>query len=378
MFPSRFLVHASPGPRELRLARFLERTDPLADAVIDALVGRPRPEQEALVTQMLSSSPGTLPPELANLHAWLRETPLWFDEARSNAGGEVLTRSGLLSGLVLGFKSLVLGYCSPAGNKPLAFSGRLTGDVSKRLGETARFVEAVSQANGLAFGAPGFVATVRVRLIHARIRHSLLRSDAWRAADWGAPINQYDMAGTVLLFSSVLLDGLRQLGAEVTQAEEDSTLHQWRMVGRLMGVDEELLSTSPAEARALWALLEATQGLPDRDSRELTHALVLSGMDQGASEASIDFGYALCRHLIGPRYANALELPRGAWDVAPKVLRRVVGQLDRVVHQVPGARAGALRLGALYWRRTIELALGKSGARFELPTQPLRTMHGHS
>ena len=112
-----------PGPRELRLARFLERTDPLADAVIDALVPLDRGEQEALVSRMLSETPGQLPPALHSLHESLREVPLWVDEARCDAGGEVLIRSGLLSGLVLGFKSLVLGYCSPAGNKPLAFSG---------------------------------------------------------------------------------------------------------------------------------------------------------------------------------------------------------------------------------------------------------------
>jgi hypothetical protein len=40
-------------------------------------------------------------------------------------GGEVLLRHGFFGGIVLGFRCLVAGYCSPAGNKPLAFSGRL-------------------------------------------------------------------------------------------------------------------------------------------------------------------------------------------------------------------------------------------------------------
>lgn len=371
MPPSRFLTEQSPGPRALRLATFLDRVDPLADDVMDALVERSRPEQEMLTARMLSDFPGALPKPLATMHGWLREAPLWFDEERSNAGGDVLMRSGLLSGLVLAFKSLVLGYCSPAGNKPLAFSGRLTGDVSKRLGETARFVEAVSHPGGIRFGAAGFNAAVRVRLIHARVRHALTHSDRWKAEDWGAPINQYDMAGTVLLFSSVLIEGLRQLGAEVTAAEEGATLHQWRMVGRLMGVDDELLATCPSEAKSLWALLESTQGLPDRDSRDLTHALILSGVDQGAAEASSDFGYSLSRHLIGARYADALGLPHSAWDFAPRVMRQVVKQIDRVVHQVPGARAGALKLGARYWRKTIELSMGKAEVRFELPARPL-------
>lgn len=372
MTPSRFITTPRSGPRELRLARFLEREDPLADAVIDALLAYPRDEQEQLVTTMLSTNPGPLPPALATMHEWLREVPVWFDETRANAGGEVLLRHGLLSGFVLGFKSLVLGYCSPAGNKPLAFSGRLTGDVNKRLAETARFVEAVSHPRGVRFGSPGFIATVRVRLIHARVRNALRNSPRWKAGDWGAPINQYDMAGTVLLFSSVLIDGLRELGAKVSVAEEDSTLHLWRYVGRVMGVDDELLCTSASEARALWSMIEATQGPPDRDSRKLTHALILDGAERGAPPAAIDFGYSLTRHLIGARYADALELPRSRWELAPKVMKHVVGRVERAVRHVPGVRDQALRLGSRYWRRTVELTFGKSEVPFELPVQPLR------
>jgi hypothetical protein len=321
---------------------------------------------------MLSRNPGELPAPLVAMHQWLREVPFWFDEARADAGGEVLLRHGLLSGFVLGFKSLVLGYCSPAGNKPLAFSGRLTGDVNRRLAETARFVEAVSYPGGTRFGSPGFTATVRVRLIHARVRHALRHSPKWRAADWGAPINQYDMAGTVLLFSSVLIAGLRELGVKVSVEEEAANLHLWRYVGRLMGVDEELLSTSPEEAHLLWASIEATEGEPDADSRRLTHALIVDGAErENAPPAAIDFGYAMCRHLVGERHANQLGLPRSRWDLAPWVMKQLVGRVDSATRLLPGAREQALKLGAKYWRRTVELTFGQREVPFELPVQPI-------
>lgn len=370
MIPSRFVVASPPDARSSRLARFLTRTDPLADDAMSVLAVLPRPEQERLIGQLLSTTPGDLPPPLARFHEWLRDVPVWFDDTRADAGGAVLLRGGVLSGLVLGLKSLVLGYCSPAGNKPLAFSGRLDGDVSRRLAETARFVGAVSEPGGLHFGSPGFEATVRVRLIHARVRHALDRSPRWKADAWGAPINQYDMAGTVLLFSSILLEGLRELGVSVTPEEEDATLHQWRAVGRLMGVDDELLCTSASEARALWARLEATQALPDTDSRRLTYALLNDGAERGAPAIATDLGIALCRTLIGPRYADALELPRSPWELAPRVLRGLVRQLDGVVRHVPGASSQALRLGAAHWRRVISQS--GDAMPFVLPTQPLR------
>lgn len=370
MVPARFQPVADA--RAARLAGFLTREDPLADAVIEALAPQPRPEQEALITQLLSARPGVLPPALRALHEWLRERPLWFDGERANAGGAVLLRNGLLAGLVLGFKSLVVGYCSPAGNKPLIFSGRLTGaDLSRRLAETARFVEAVSHPDGMHFGAPGFTAAVRVRLIHARVRHALRGHPRWQADAWGAPINQYDMAGTVLLFSSVLLEGLRQLGANIDARDEDATLHLWRFTGRVMGVDDELLSTSASEARSLWHLIETTQALPDADSRRLTHALLLDGAERGMPQAAIDFGYALCRHLVGPRYADALELPRSAWDVAPVLLRPVVNRLERALLRLPGARDEALAVGARYWRQVVERTFGTQDVAFGLPTTPL-------
>lgn len=367
MAPSRFVSTAATSAREWRLARFLEREDPLADAVIEALLPFSQAEQEQLIDSMLGPQPVSMPRALHQLRDSLLEVPWWFDAARANVGGEVLLRNGLLAGLVLGFKSLVLGYCSPGGNKPLTFSGRLTGDVNRRLSETARFVEAVSHPEGVRFGAPGFVATVRVRLIHARVRHWLKTSPRWRAADWGAPINQYDLAGTVLLFSTSLIEGLRQLGARVTDEEEEANLHLWRYVGQVMGVDDELACTSPREARALAAMIEATQALPDADSRRLTNALIHVGPERGAPESSIDFGYAMTRHLIGAKYADALELPRGPWELAPSLMKHVGGRLARVAGKMPGARAGALKLGTLSWRQTVELALGKGEVAFALP-----------
>jgi hypothetical protein len=372
MVPTRFIGSAS-DTRSARLARFLTRGDPMADAVIDSLSELPHREQEALIARMLGQTPGQLPHALGQLREWLHETPLWFDEERSNAGGRVLLKAGLLSGLVLGFKSLILGYCSPGGNKPLVFSGRLADDeqVSRRLAETARFVEAVSHANGLRFGSPGFRATVRVRLIHARVRHALKRSAQWQTAAWGTPINQYDMAGTVLLFSSQLVGGLRQLGAAVSEAQEADTLHSWRFIGRLMGVDEELVSTSPHEARALWSMLEASQRLPDLDSRRLSYALIHSGSQRGAPEAAADFASALCRELIGPRYADALELPRNAWGLAPALLRQITKRMGSVVSRLPGGSDQLLRVGTAYWRRTVEMTFGQTEVGFELPVEPI-------
>jgi hypothetical protein len=344
------------GHRTARLGHFLSIGDPLADAAVGELASRSKPEQDQLMTGLLGH--GSLPPGLGALRDSVNATPVWVDLPRVDRGGELLLRHGLLSGLVLAFKSLAVGYCSPAGNKPLAFSARLTGDVSRRLGETAKFVEAVSLPRGMALGAGGLASTVKVRLMHARVRQGLRHSPRWDHSAWGLPINQYDMAGTILMFSLVLIDGLRQLGVRVSREEEENVLHLWRFVGHVMGVDHELLSASREEADVLWNVIEGTQAPPDDDSRRLTHALIDSAKERGAPRPYVAFTSALCRHFLGPTLADALHLERSAWTIAPPLVRAFVRPLEGAIRAVPGGRGAALKVGMLYWKRTTEVGQG--------------------
>src|SRR5690606_6100879 len=145
----------------------------------------------------------------------------WVDWTRVDRAGKLFFRSGPAGGITLGAKSLVGGYCSPGGNKPLAFSGALESQVSRRLAETGRFVVATNTAGALRPGGEAWAITLRVRLMHAQVRRLLLRSGRWRSELWGAPINQHDMAATSLLFSVVFLSGLRELGVPVTREEAE-------------------------------------------------------------------------------------------------------------------------------------------------------------
>lgn len=353
--------------RVARMGHFLGVGDPLADAAVKELTKRPKPEQEALLAALVNRSGGELPPALSALEASVSATPMWVDFERVDRGGELLLRHGLLSGLALAFKSLAIGYCSPAGNKPLAFSARLTTDVSRRLGETAKFVESVSLPRGMQRLHEGFGTTLKVRLMHARVRVGLERAPIWKLDAWGHPINQYDMAGTILMFSLVLIDGLRELGVHVSREEEADVLHLWRYVGHVMGVDHELLAASREEADVLWNLIGATQEPPDDDSRRLTKALLDSAKDRNAPVPYVSFTAALCRHFVGPQLADALHLPRTAWTIAPPLVRAFVRPIEAAIRTLPGGRGAALKVGMLYWKRTTEVGQGHL-TTFPLPT----------
>jgi hypothetical protein len=336
--------------------------------------------QNALVGRVLDQH-GDVPeaPEpLRILVAEASRVPFWVDEARLARASDTFLRSGLLGGLVLGAYSLVGGYCSPGGNKPLVFSGRLERDAGRRLAETSRFVHAVSTHGGMRRDAQGFRIAVRVRLMHAAVRRALSRSPSWRESDWGVPINQADMAATVLLFSMVLHDGLAKLGMVPTPAEREDLLHLWRYVAFVLGVCDELRFATLAEARAFWDLLLITQAPPDDDSRTLARALIESPVTQARTVRDRRFAvrtrpvaYALSRHLLGDELADALGYPRTPALLAVRAFRQInlrAGPLLRVVPRVP---FGSVEAGVRYWNMVVRSSQAARAATFPLPeTEP--------
>ncbi len=379
MFPERYvnLAHARRqfGNRVERLGAMLGEGDPLADEAAAVLSTLPPPERREVLSQLTAGAlPPSAPAPLRRLSEHIHHVPFWVDEARCDRGGTAFLRTGIFGGFVLAFRSLVMGYCSPAGNKPLTFSGRLKTAAPRRLSETSHFVEAVCLPGGMRPGAPGFAAAVRVRLMHAQVRRFLRLSPRWNTQAWGAPINQLDMAGTVMLFSLEVVDGLRLLGVQLSPAEVEELLHLWRYTGYVLGVREELLPATEAEARTLWGLITCTQALPDEDARALADALLQSPLlqartpeERSRAERAVELGYGISRHLLGDKYADALGYPRNAWGLVVPLLRVVVSSTSQVLRRVPGVDMLALNAGMAYWRNAVSMGLGGTDATYDMP-----------
>jgi hypothetical protein len=285
-------------------------------------------------------------------------------------------RAGVLGGAVLGSRSLVLGYASPGGNKPLVLSGRLKEQAMRRLNETARFVQAVCQPGGMRPFADGWQITLKVRLIHAQVRRMILRTATWDAGAYGAPVNQHDMAGTTLLFSVAIMDGLRKLGVRIEAEEAERYIHLWRWVGHVIGVDRDLLPVSEQDGMRLADLIAATMGPPDQDSRDLTKALFDAAWDGAVTrkqrrEAArkVLFGTTLCRELIGDEMADALCVPRNKVRFAIPMVRRLVSSVESFTRAMPFAERGAIVAGKKYWSRVVEIGLQGATYEFTLPSR---------
>jgi hypothetical protein len=406
-FPSRYLqpsrARSLHGPLVDTIGEALWRCDPLADAFAEVVGRDPRAfaELEQALARGLRphdtarDASGELlgRPELVALIEAVADVPAWVDWGAVDRGGAVFLRTGMLGGFVLGGVSLMAGYASPGGNKPLAMSGRLESQVSRRLAETARFVWAVSKPGGMRRDGEGFAITVKVRVMHAMVRRLLRRSGKYDFAAWGEPINQHDMMGTLLLFSSLLVQGTRKLGCDITDADAEDLVHLWRYVGHVIGVEPALAPASWAEARRREEILIATQGPADDDGRALARAFLdhlemsiatgspeqRSARARGGSpvgtagplaalRASVRFprrfAHGICRGLLGDDVADQLAIDDDVGRYIVPAIAAVTRRTEKLRRALgPIGDAQALRRGLAHWETSI--AIGERGKKAE-------------
>lgn len=380
-YPTRFFdpegARSRFGESALRYGDFLTHTDPPADAAIASLKEFSAGDASRWIDvggRKGASAIADAPRALRDFFELNETIPVWVNERALDRGGEILFRTGPVGGLALGLKSLVTGYASPGGNKPLVFSGRLREQAPHRLNETSRFVHATSAPGGLTRFADGYRITLKVRLMHARVREMILKSGRWNAPAWGAPINQSDMAATALLFSIFLLDGVRQLGLKFRADEVDDFLHLWRYSAHLMGVTPELQVSNESDAHRLGEIVLATQGPPDQDSRDLFAALMNAGIaasrnprELAMSKRRAHFAHAICRELIGKKMADELGAEKNSWRLAMPAVKRIVKATERVRTSVPVVQSRAKSAGARYWKQVVMIGLEGATTEFVLP-----------
>ena len=361
----------------------LMRSDPLADAVAHDFASLGQTKSRTLLDLVLregiTAAPHA-PQSVRALFEQLDHVPVWVDWSAVDRASDVLFRTGLFGGAVLGAKSLITGYCSPGGNKPLVFSGQLEHRkrIGYRLAETSRFVADVCERGGMRRNGPGFATTVRVRIMHATVRRLLAESGKYDEASWGVPINQHDMVGTTLLFSHAFLEGVRAFGFVVTPDEADDFLHLWRYNGWLIGVEPELLPTSESSADRISGLIAMTQGQPDDDARMLVRSFIESPRftadeqdpkARALARRHVALGFGFTRALLGEEMADALHLPRTPARLVLPGIHKVLSRLERVGRRVPGYDRKLAQSGRHYWEQAIELGLAGRIAQFMPPTR---------
>ena len=363
--------------------------DPLADDTVAAIIG-PWPSlqtsldsaamQRISQTNRLMGSWGSnaslanwLPPDdtdpqvAAALVSYLRQgsqLPIWADRNKVERSEAMFMQDGPLSCTLLFCASLPECYVLPNLADVLHIAGQLEAHTEHRIRQTAAMIFPVMLRGGLMGpDGNGLAQVLKVRLIHATIRHLILRGhpkdahgvvegiaisvqptsmhDAlmrhgWNVSQQGLPCNQTELAYTLLTFSYVFLKGLRTLNQGLGRSDEEAYLHTWNVMGHVLGIRSELMAHTMPQAQAMFEQMQATarQALPQPDVRPALGQALMSAMARTLSVPVVrDLPTPLTQWLVGRQTAQDIGLGTPAsWPtrVLFAVLRGLVGALDAV------------------------------------------------
>ena len=349
------------------------------DKTMDALVKRwravgavrGRADFEQALEHGIESLPEPLP-ELVALFAEVDTVPDWFDATLWERGRQVNGNTSLAGefGWVLQdfLTTVVSHHVSTTTGQTRHFSGHLF----RRSLETAAWFAQQTLPNGWQRNSEPFKDAVRLRLMHAQARTACDRVwDPKTYAHYGNPIPASTMMGAAISFgmTSVLID--HSHGRFATEDDLAAILMYWGYIAHLLGVPQELIPRTVAEALQLVDYIYATNGGPTWGTEITMGAIAPPVTGQGIAGV-------LKRHLARAVAAPAMalchyygggELTQAAFDSTPyrninyeplipavKLIIRIAVDLRRIDDWLPSSHARMIRRTAAGNKRLLLVA----------------------
>jgi len=318
--------------KEKRSEAKRKQTDPLADETISKIM-----EADAtiavnhffrLLVENSELPLAEMPKQIKDYFAENSSFPDYTDWDLIKKGELFFATYGPEISMMLLAKSLPASYACRKGAEVLYRTGRLDENrdgglnrFTRRLVETSQFVIDVMQSDGLGADGRGLRSVQKVRLMHASIRY-FLRRKGWDVSEYDEPINQEDMAGTLMDFAVYPIEGLQEIGIDISTEEKEAYFHVWRVVGHFMGVDADLIPTNYADGYRLGHMILNHQKAPSEAGVELAEACI-QFMEHITPGTMFDFyPSVLVRYLVGDEVADVLQIKKYKGDEG-RLLNRI-------------------------------------------------------
>lgn len=235
--------------------------DPIADNLIAELISKGQIDSLKHIYHRLTYNREiqleSLPEQIQSYFKENSILPAFAETQKLDLAGEVFARFGPSMILAYFCKSLPECYACGKGAEVLGITGRLTEHTRRRIAQTAQFVMDVMSPGEFKPDGKAVVEALKVRLVHASIRYYLQKAidedkSNYSVLENGLPINQEDLTGTMLAFSVVVIEGIEKLGLKVSDEEKEAILHLWKVIGHLIGINEDMIPENFNEAKDLW------------------------------------------------------------------------------------------------------------------------------
>ncbi|PRH79106.1 DUF2236 domain-containing protein [Streptomyces solincola] len=326
------------------------RGDELADATVATLFARGEVGKFNTLMRYVSTAGAPLPeglPEVAR--EYLEATaapPDWVDWDEMERARLFFTDNNVHISTALSFAAMPACYVVPHVARLLSATHGLSYP-SKRMAETGQFTVYLMRPDAFEAGGRFVPAAQKVRLLHAAIRHHLRREDRWDTAGLGTPICQEDMIGGQMFFSMLVLDSLHRLGVHMSEEGADAYYYAWRVVGAMLGVDQDAVPRTLPEARAFLDLYMVRHMGPSEEGAHLTRQLVELYEEVVPGTLFDPVVSALIRYLVGDTCADWLEVPRTSFDTVVRAVPHLLGVLETIEDRSPFGAWALDRLGHL-------------------------------
>ena len=292
--------------------------DPVAEAMTEDLAELGPSESRRLIeAAMNDEGEETLRDAPASLRKFFGEAetpPEWLQYSAFAPAVRMFHRNSrvILAAFVAGV--LIEGFTTNIA-KSFFITGRVRDQGVRRLGQNNRHMMEIFLPGGLYRDGDGWKLSVRIRIVHARLRHLLSNSEDWDAEAWGVPISAAHLGYALSAFSARLLKHMKTLGAVYNDEEYASFMAVWRYSGHLMGIPETILFHDADEALKLYDIGLMCEPDAPTESVVMAHSLVnsaplIAGMTEPEDRRRLTkYVYRISRGLIGKEPAEALMYP---------------------------------------------------------------------
>ena len=344
--------------------------DPLMDAAVKDLASVPRSHASRFIAAGMDQDEEILrdaPQSLRNVFD--EPEPPWLDHSafvpgiRAFQANVTKVFAAFVAGtLIDGFSTLI--------SESFVQTGRIFDNGVMRLRQNNRHQVEIFWPGGLQRYGDGWKLSVRIRFVHAQIRHLLSQSAEWDHEAYGTPISAAHMGFSLSCFSARTLKHSSVLGAVYSMEERESFCAVWRYAGHLMGVPDAMLYTDEQDALRLYAIGSACEPPPTENAILMANALInsaplVAGITDKTERSALvnDTIYPVSRFLIGDDMADKLRLPKsGPLKKHGALLRfRLNNSLGRFLERVTGRGGSSLTtaFGASLYEN--------AGLRYDMP-----------
>ncbi len=309
---------ANPAMADLYLKHVLIG-DPMADEVATSLSGLDPAQSRSFIEAGMDQHYHAMraaPQALRDFFQEISAPPDWYSSDHVLPGRQLFHRYSDL--FMPAFFVVTLLNATTLISKGFYTTGRvLSGHAPQRIRENTRHFIEIMLPGSLDRQGDGWKASVRIRLMHAKIRRLIRESGVWDESMYGTPLSSAHMGLASSNFSATMLRHAELLGARMAPEEREGFMQIWRYASFLIGTPEELLfQGNEVVTREFNRTAMMCEPPPTEESMAIAGALVRGLPDiAGATDPKTarrfsNNVYRVARALLGCETADRLQFPR--------------------------------------------------------------------